>query len=737
MRKLFLMVLVMLTVLLTACGIQSDNQGIVAHVQQSASDFYVAEKLFPEDLEVSDARAGWCGGTSFYILSLKELWTYDVEARKVTKTVLDMGSKRPWYGVGGYVDDEGSLHALCLTWNEEKTDVTGYFHCVFDAEGKLISEKDCTESFQPIVDMDPLAHKIFLPNGKMLVFYKDEKEITRQMLLSETGAVLWKDKTGDIAVETWQLCEDERCLVIEKTPSITSSFSSKPKYMISEIDIETGTRKTVVKELPEARFFDFIGSRDAKTICYQTQSGIWECDVKSGAVREILSYGDVSLNAFDTGRATLLPDGSVCILVTTARSEDQSSAQFNFFKLNKAEENVETKIKTELTFAVVGPEELFIRDINSYNYSQDAVKVVLKAYENADLFVADVIAGNIPDLVDIGEQEIYLALEKKGLLKDLGEYMSKDGDISKADFLEKSLQFYEKDGKIYAIPYGLMISAMMGDEKHLGEKKSWNFEEFRSFIDTLPDPKMVTKGFSSQEMLGFLCDQYLGHFVDESKEECNFQTKEFYDFLECASIFSGADMDSMEAVEAFFDELQTGEIVLCPVSLGGIESYEYWRAQFPNRGRVIGLPAEDKNGICLTSAGYVIAMTAASEHADEAWDFIKNVMTKKKIGNEIAAFPSYKPFFEEMIGEARKAADSKEPSMQLELGDMTLDVPHATLSEIEMLQKLIEGGGVVKDSDETIIRMISEEASAYFNGSKSAEQVAELIQKRVKLYLSE
>ena len=110
-------------------------------------------------------------------------------------------------------------------------------------------------------------------------------------------------------------------------------------------------------------------------------------------------------------------------------------------------------------------------------------------------------------------------------------------------------------------------------------------------------------------------------------------------------------------------------------------------------------------------------------------------MTQKKSG--FSVFPSYKPFFEERINEARKEAASKEPSMQLEMVGMTLDVPHAGLAEIDMLQGLIEAGSISHGGDEMILRIITEEASAYFSGNNSVEQAAELIQNRVKLYLVE
>ena len=45
--------------------------------------------------------------------------------------------------------------------------------------------------------------------------------------------------------------------------------------------------------------------------------------------------------------------------------------------------------------------------------------------------------------------------------------------------------------------------------------------------------------------------------------------------------------------------------------------------------------------------------------------------------------------------------------------------------------------GVAYPSDGPIWRIVSEEAGAYFAGDKSAEEAAEIIQRRVWLYLNE
>ena len=722
--------LISVLVLLTACG---GNKSDADPAKQGVTESYTAERILSEDFNFR-VRASWKEGTSLYIIGSSrvdhehELLRYDLETGELKKTILEMGNLLLGYASQAYVDNEGSLHALCYFLNDEETAIAGYRFCVFDAKGKLVSEKDYTESIQPFMTVSRLtANVVVFPDDKVLFSCQDEKLNSLLIILSETGSVLSKVKIDDSDVFDLQLCEDGRILVI-------SQDTKKQKIMISEMDRETGELKAIIEGLPYTSRYEFATGREAEKIYYVTKEGVWECEGEGKAPRMIFSCEDVSLNgAIDIESAIQMDDDTWRLFAVMHREEGEYNYfDYNFLNVKKSEGNVEPKI--ELTLAVIGETVFYQNDIFSYNKSQDEVKVVLRAYENADLFVTDVIAGNIPDLVDLSDSEVYSALEKKDLLEDLCGYLSMDGDLSKTDFLEKSLQFYEKDGKVYAVPYGLMISAMMGNEEYLGDREAWDFEEFREFIDTLPNPEMATKVLSKQQMLWYLCLQYLGHFVDEARGECDFKTKEFYALLECANLFSDQEM-RMESVGGVFEEIRTGEIALVPIEMNDVESYELWRTLFSNQGRVIGFPAEEGQGICLLPTSNALAILSTGDHKDLAWDFLKFQMKQKKSGFSI--FPSYQPFFEEMINEARKEADSKEPSMQFEIGGMTLDVPHASLAEIEMLQELIKIGSIASGGDGAILRIISEGASAFFDGDKSVEQAAELIQNRVKLYLVE
>lgn len=716
----------MLLIFLGGCGVKAKEP----FVTEDKKGHYTAEKCFPEDIPYGYKEiAGWRAGAYYYAIGRDTenqtygLWKYDFESLLVSKTDLSAGEMRFLNFVQGFVDTEGALHTLCITVKEEQT-VEDYYLCTFDAEGNLTDKKNLTKSISSIAEKCPriFLHTFVLSNGKLL-FVGEFRLTARVIRMSDDGAVELNEKLGEMTLGSIVLCENEKFLMEEW------DIYGRGECRISEVNINSGKRK-VLTYLPGSNFTSFAEGRDEQMIYYQTPEGIWEYDQKENTLNRILSYEDSFLNERCAYLAYQRTDGDWCILY----ENNQDSSLWNFIRLSKSEDD--TAARKELTYAVVGPKDLFTNDTIEFNLTQDQVKVVVKNYESIDQLLLDVIAGNVPDLVNLDGMEVYPALKEKDMLEDLGVYLQRDEKLSGEDFLPKALEIYENDGRLYAIPYGVVISAMIGDERYLGNREGWNLSQFKEFLESLPDQEMATSGCINLEILSELCYQYLDRFVDTERNTCDFHTKEFFELLEFASFFSNYD-GSSDFYEKMMGNILDGESILMVIQIGDFEEYELWRTLFPGKGRIIGFPSEGGNGVCIEAGAIAPAMTKACEQKEAAWEFIKFVATKEKNSHYTNIFPSYKSMLNEVFEEARDHAEAKTSDMHFSYGESEIDIPHASLSEIEALQELLYSGESVKGGDEKIIEIICEEAAAYFAGGRSAEKAAKLIQNRVELYLSE
>ena len=69
--------------------------------------------------------------------------------------------------------------------------------------------------------------------------------------------------------------------------------------------------------------------------------------------------------------------------------------------------------------------------------------------------------------------------------------------------------------------------------------------------------------------------------------------------------------------------------------------------------------------------------------------------------------------------------------------DFMLDIYAMKQEEYDALMALYERCSSVYSSDQEIMDIIMEEAAAFFDGQKTAEETANLIQNRLSLYMAE
>ncbi|MDE6203502.1 MAG: hypothetical protein K2G19_08520, partial [Lachnospiraceae bacterium] len=141
-----------------------------------------------------------------------------------------------------------------------------------------------------------------------------------------------------------------------------------------------------------------------------------------------------------------------------------------------------------------------------------------------------------------------------------------------------------------------------------------------------------------------------------------------------------------------------------------------------------------------------------SENKEVVWEFILFNVTKERqenVSSPNGGFPILKSALEKEFEKSMKPQYMKdENGGQKEIPkstwassmggeDFSVDVYAATKEQVDQVREMIETAQNGEVMDQEILVIILEEASGYFNGQKSAEDVASVIQNRVQLYLNE
>ena len=110
-----------------------------------------------------------------------------------------------------------------------------------------------------------------------------------------------------------------------------------------------------------------------------------------------------------------------------------------------------------------------------------------------------------------------------------------------------------------------------------------------------------------------------------------------------------------------------------------------------------------------------------------------------------SGFPTTKAKLDALIEEETKIEYSLDengepmvwPKVTYGYEDWEAEVYAATPEQVQAVRDLIDSSVASTNNDTTILNIITEEAEGYFEGQKSAQDVAKVIQSRVQTYVSE
>ncbi|MDE6203752.1 MAG: hypothetical protein K2G19_09795, partial [Lachnospiraceae bacterium] len=130
-----------------------------------------------------------------------------------------------------------------------------------------------------------------------------------------------------------------------------------------------------------------------------------------------------------------------------------------------------------------------------------------------------------------------------------------------------------------------------------------------------------------------------------------------------------------------------------------------------------------------------------SDDKGDAWEFVKYYMQN---GWDGQGFPVFQDKFDEAMEKARQKDMETVDGVTYELpkgyfseGNHYFEVFNAEPADVEAVRNLVADAGNRYKYNTDILGIINEEADAYFKDQKTIDEVAGIIQSRVKLYLDE
>ncbi|MBO4457504.1 MAG: extracellular solute-binding protein [Butyrivibrio sp.] len=488
-------------------------------------------------------------------------------------------------------------------------------------------------------------------------------------------------------------------------------------------------------------FFEGVGY-DIYTSDYD---GIYGYNSQKDKLTKILDFEDSDIVAIDSfSSLAFLSDTEIYAYYYDSDNGDKIFARFT--KVTPAD----VANKTVITVGGLCIDENIRKAARKFNKANDKYKIKLADYgelyaydddisyeEALNQFNLDILAGNVPDILCFSyysDENVYI---DKGLLLDLAPAFDKGGALGDIEILPNLFDMMHTDDKIYSVFTSFQVDTVVMRERFAEGKNSITFKECDDLIkENNTDYKLAFGFFDKEFLLERAFIQGGNKFVDMHNKKCNFNSPDFIDLLKFANNFpTEIDYSVSEGsgIEFYADDRSIFDFE----TIDGF--YDYARkkqAVFNDEIAFVGFPNNSgENEACIFPDNHM-GVYSKTKYPDVAYEFIKTVFEESDQEFERANdFPSDKAMFEKMMQLSMDASALE--GVELYTDEDTLKAEPLSKEDTQKLYDYILSVKTLYKNEQKVRNIVVEEASAFFSGQKTAEEVAEIIQSRVSTYLNE
>ncbi|MBR1861551.1 MAG: extracellular solute-binding protein [Lachnospiraceae bacterium] len=481
--------------------------------------------------------------------------------------------------------------------------------------------------------------------------------------------------------------------------------------------IEGNDEKLLIGNYESLFEYDIKGQKSEKILGWR------EADIKEGIVRNIY------------GRA----DGSYMLITS-----DWDSGTTEVVNLTKKKRS-EVAEKQEITIYSLYEDYQLSNAVIEFNKTYPDYHVTIKEYhnwekENADpvdsenTMKNDILAGKTPDLLNLQSisADDYV---RQGVLEDITPYIENSSEIKLEDYNEKIVDCYRYGDKIISIPSAFEISSMIVSSKEFGTESGWSVAEVIEYCRKHPEAAFMDYS-NRMQILSVLLYNNLDGFINWETGECSFDSDLFKSILEFAASYPEEfDYEAMEDT-SIAEKFSKGLIIAMDSYIYNFESVqEYTNYLFKGNGNYIGYPTLDGSPSSLIQPSGALGLCKDSKNKEAAWKFVE--FTLKRNSRDDFGFPTSNAALKELENkELEKAGQETDSSVGWGDGEM-YTYHYATQEEIDEVYKMLDCAKLNNSLSNPVTRIIEEEIGAYFEGQKSLDDCANIIQSRVSIYVQE
>lgn len=483
----------------------------------------------------------------------------------------------------------------------------------------------------------------------------------------------------------------------------------------------------------------------------ETDGWLYQYHMEDGSREALLRWEDSDI--YKSSVQALMQLTEEQFLVVTIENSPDTERSWQMLTLLVKTPAEEVPQKEQITLASLSPTGDLQEAVVKFNRSSDLYHVTIESYgatmENRDgaftrLDSSLTSKEQAPDLLDLSFLDITKYADA-GALEDLNTYMKADETIKREDFLGNLLEGYTLNGKLVCIPKAFtFMGAFVTDERAL-EAEEWTVKSLMATAETY-DVSLFSGDWDEPDVILqlFFSDYIMEKFIDWERGTCDLESQEFCSLLEWIK-------------EQTLPQNTSRESLLNPRFINGFENYHHIVADSEEVSILRGLPTLNGRMDFIVSVDNALGIVSNSGHKEGAWAFLQYFLQTEnayKYSSYTYRFPTRLTLLEQiaedittpnyLIIDEKIIKDSDgNPIINPESAYYRDGILHEYYAmeqqDADALMDLLKQIDFTPDSElkQSIISILSEESEAFFNGGKTAQDAAAIIQNRVQLLISE
>lgn len=739
--------MVCVSLFLTSCG--RDNASGNGNMLNAGSSANVTQKTEwayePERIEIKDKRADYKAmqliGEMVCYLSrngeaegeTQNICRYSLTDRELKTIPIDWRDDGSIREISCYTFDENGNTWLIVNVYSAGFSQFRRFLYKFDPEGKNLFFRDISEQLGSGTSVDGMAVDgqgriyVFNPEAGIYLYTGDGSYYGSISYGSSENVQVRGAVNGDGG--KFYVC--------------ISKGEEAEHCMLAEVDFERKQLAESIKDFPAVNGFLIDRSGQHDFLLYDNIAA-YGYDLSKQKAEEVFVWGDSNINGYFVKYLNVLEDGRYFCTVDDWAYDDRSVV---LLTKTKAEEVPE---QFGLVLAAVNGGSDLAGMAARFNRNNNQYHITVKNYASlTDLYNA-ILAKETIDIIDLSGVNVE-NLSRQGVFEDLVPWLERSEVFECSDFLEGILDVYSFDGTLVGIPESFTLRTVVGDKSLLGDEEGLTLDGLYAIAGRNPQACPFDK-ITKEEMMQYLMMFNEDVFIDWETGTCHFDSMQFKALLEFVNRLP--DSIKSEREEATLSEkVQNGEVLFAIANIKNLKKFRDYVKIFGENTECVGFPTADGQGGTVLFPENAFGITVDSGNKNVAWEFIESVLGQvnpDEMESEdvwlLYTFPDKLPARKKILDiliEYRAEVDSEMavkgffPSVVYENG-WKLTNQTITQDEIDVIIDLIkEAEPFFTLEDNEIIKIINEEAGAYYSGQKTVDDVISIIQNRIRLYVDE